>query len=57
MTPINLARTIVTIGWFALFVAISVAAWRGWRRDDYAALARLPLEDCDGATDQPEPRP
>jgi cbb3-type cytochrome oxidase subunit 3 len=56
MTSITLARAIITVAWFALFVAIWVSAWRGSRRDDYEALARLPLENSDGASDLPEQR-
>ena len=54
MTPITLARALVTIGWFALFVAISISAWRGRRHEEYADVARLPLEDSEHVPGLPE---
>jgi len=41
---LNLARGIVTVLWFALFVAIWLAAWSRKRKREFAAAARLPLE-------------
>jgi cbb3-type cytochrome oxidase subunit 3 len=56
MTGVTLARVVITISWFALFVAIWISAWRRSRRDDYAALARLPLESSDCIPDPPQER-
>ena len=56
MTLIDLARAAITILWFVLFVAISISAWRRMRSDEYAAIARLPLESSEGIPDLPEER-
>ena len=54
---LNQVRGIVTVLWFALFVAIWIAAWSGKRHKDFAAAARLPLESEDGvAPPGKEPR-
>jgi len=47
---VNLARGIVTVLWFALFVAIWIAAWSRRRKADFAAAARLPLEPLDSTS-------
>ena len=44
---INLARGIVTILWFALFIAIAVTAWSKRRSEEFAAAARMALEPDD----------
>jgi cbb3-type cytochrome oxidase subunit 3 len=44
---INLARGIVTILWFALFIAIAVTAWSKRRSAEFEAAARMPLEPQD----------
>lgn len=56
MSPINIARAIITVLWFVLFVAISISAWWRWRGDDHSAIARLPLEDSERIPDLPEER-
>ena len=56
MTAITLARAVITISWFALFVAISLSAWRRSRRDADEALARLPLESSECIPNRPEER-
>lgn len=38
-------RSLVTITLFASFVMLWFWAWRSERREDFAAAARLPLED------------
>lgn len=38
-------RSLVTVILFAAFVSLWLWAWRTARRDDFAAAARLPLED------------
>lgn len=43
---IGLARGIVTVVWFLIFIAVCCWAWSGRRRQDFAAAARLPLEDA-----------
>jgi len=42
---IDLMTTVVTVVWFVAFVALCLWAWSGRRRKDYAAAARLPLDD------------
>jgi cbb3-type cytochrome oxidase subunit 3 len=51
---INLARGIVTILWFALFIAIAVTAWSKRRSAEFEAAARMALEPQDTA---PSSRP
>lgn len=47
---IGLASGIVTVVWLLMFIAVCWWAWSGRRRKDFAAAARLPLEDsADGA--------
>jgi cbb3-type cytochrome oxidase subunit 3 len=46
---INLARGIVTILWFALFIAIAVNAWSRRRSEEFEAAARMALEPPDAA--------
>jgi cbb3-type cytochrome oxidase subunit 3 len=46
---INLARGIVTILWFALFVAIAVTAWSKRRSEEFEAAARMALDPQDTA--------
>ena len=46
---INLARGIVTILWFALFIAIAVSTWSKRRSKEFEAAARMALEPCDSA--------
>ena len=41
---LNLARGIITVAWFILFVAIWGAAWSRSRRQEFSAAAQLPLE-------------
>ena len=53
---INLARGIVTVLWFSLFVAISVNAWSRRRRAEFDAAAHLPLEAAEGTTVSPRER-
>lgn len=48
---INLARGVITILWFSLFVAVSVTAWSHRRRAEFDAAARLPLEPAEGGTE------
>jgi cbb3-type cytochrome oxidase subunit 3 len=49
---INLARGIVTILWFALFIAIAVTAWSRRRSEEFEAASRMALEpdDASGAS-------
>jgi cbb3-type cytochrome oxidase subunit 3 len=49
---INLARGIVTILWFALFIAIAVSAWSRRRSKEFEAASRMALEpeDASGAS-------
>lgn len=44
---INVVRSVITLLWFALFIAIAVTAWSKRRRDEYSAAARIPLEASD----------
>ena len=44
---VNVARGIVTILWFALFIAIAVTAWSKRRRAEYEAAARMALDPED----------
>jgi cbb3-type cytochrome oxidase subunit 3 len=37
--------SVVTVVWFLAFIALWVWAWGRGRRADYAAAARLPLEE------------
>ena len=46
---INLARGIVTILWFALFIAIAVSAWSKRRSAEFEAAARMALDSQDPA--------
>jgi cbb3-type cytochrome oxidase subunit 3 len=47
---LNLARGIITVVWFILFVAIWGAAWSRSRRQEFQAAAQLPLERSDSVT-------
>jgi cbb3-type cytochrome oxidase subunit 3 len=42
---INLARGVITILWFALFVVIWGAAWSRGRKREFDAAAQLPLHE------------
>jgi len=42
---INLARGIITVLWFALFVVIWGAAWSRERKREFDAAAQLPLRE------------
>lgn len=46
---INLARSVVTVLSFAIFLAICWWAWSNTNRQRFAEAAQLPLQD-DGAT-------
>ena len=37
--------SVVTVVWFVAFVALCVWAWSARRQRDFAAAARLPLEE------------
>ena len=52
---INTARIAVTVLTFIVFVAIVVWAWSGSRRDEFAAAARMVLDD-DSANANPDVR-
>ena len=54
---LNFIRGIVTVLWFALFVAICIAAWSRKRKADFDAAARLPLEPLDGPGSAPKEQP
>jgi hypothetical protein len=47
MSLINLARAVITVLWFVLFVAMWITVWYHWRHDSYPDVARLPLESSD----------
>jgi len=47
MSLITAARTLITVLWFALFVAMWVTVWYRWRHDSYPDIAHLPLERDD----------
>jgi len=38
-------RSLITVSLFLSFICLWFWAWRGERREDFAAAARLPLED------------
>lgn len=42
---LGLVRGLLTAVLFAAFIALWFWAWRGERRQDFAAAAQLPLED------------
>lgn len=47
---INVARGAITVIWFLTFIGVCGWAWSRRRHTDFAAAARLPLEDfADGA--------
>jgi cbb3-type cytochrome oxidase subunit 3 len=46
----NLLRSLVTISLLVSFIALWIWAWRAERRADFAAAARLALED--GSSEQ-----
>lgn len=48
---INLVRSVITILWFALFIAIAVVAWSKRNREAFSAAARIPLESSDAEND------
>jgi cytochrome c oxidase cbb3-type subunit IV len=50
----DLLSTVVTVVWFLAFVALCLWAWSGRRRKDFAAAARMPLEDAP-APEAPKP--
>ncbi len=56
MSLINLARAVITVLWFALFVAMWITVWYRWRHDRYPDIARLPLESSDSVPGLPEER-
>jgi cbb3-type cytochrome oxidase subunit 3 len=39
------ARSVVTVAVFCLFVALCVWAWSDRRRDEFSAAARLPFDE------------
>ncbi|HEY8538951.1 MAG TPA: cbb3-type cytochrome c oxidase subunit 3 [Steroidobacteraceae bacterium] len=41
----TIVRSLITVVLFVAFVALWVWAWRKERQEDFAAAARLPLED------------
>jgi cytochrome c oxidase cbb3-type subunit 4 len=41
----NIVRSVLTVCLFVAFIALWVWAWRSERHDEFAAAARLPLED------------
>ncbi len=44
---------LVTVTWFVSFVGLCLWAWSGGRQHDYAAAARMPLDEtADGAATQ-----
>ena len=51
---LSFVRGIVTVLWFALFIAICIHAWSRRRKSDYAAAARLPLDSLDGPSPAPK---
>ncbi len=57
MTAINIARAVITVLWFVLFIAISIGAWWLWRRDYPVAVSHLPLEDSAHLPQAPEEHP
>ena len=40
-----LLRSLITLVLLAAFITLWVWAWRGERREEFAAAARLPLDD------------
>ncbi|MEO5771842.1 MAG: cbb3-type cytochrome c oxidase subunit 3 [Burkholderiaceae bacterium] len=55
MMDLNLARSIVMVLAFVLFIVLAVRTWRAGARGEHVAAAALPLDD-EGAM-QPSPRP
>ena len=47
---INVARGVVTVVWFLTFIALCGWAWSSRRRKDFAAAARLPLDEAGDVT-------
>jgi len=45
MMDLNLARSIVTVLAFVLFVVLAVRTWRAGARGEHVAAAALPLDD------------
>jgi cytochrome c oxidase cbb3-type subunit IV len=45
---INIARGVITIAWFVLFIALWLSCWSRRRRAEYDAAARLPFEEDAG---------
>ena len=43
----NMLRSVMTVLAFATFIGITLWAWSGARREQFAAAARMPLEDDD----------
>jgi len=41
----TVVRSLITVTLFVAFVCLWFWAWRSERREDFAAAARLPLED------------
>jgi cytochrome c oxidase cbb3-type subunit IV len=41
----NLLSSVVTVAWFVSFIALWLWAWNRRRRADFAAAARMPLEE------------
>ena len=52
---LNLARSIVTVLAFVLFIVLAVRTWRAGARGEHVAAAALPLDD--EAAMQPSPGP
>ncbi len=50
---LTLVRAVITVLWFALFLAIAASAWSRRERAKFEAAARLPLEDGVGAEESP----
>ena len=41
----TIIRTLITVILFSSFIVLWFWAWRGERREEFAAAARMPLED------------
>jgi cbb3-type cytochrome oxidase subunit 3 len=41
---LDIARGLVTVCWFVLFIALSLSAWSRRRRAEFDAAARLPFD-------------
>lgn len=49
----TIIRSLITLTLFTSFILLWFWAWRSERRDDFAAAARMPLED--DATNESKP--